>query len=178
MNNNSDEYVEKLDMKKSGDFVINIGIQYNSINDTKNPILSIYEGRENPAIILYQNGVTFQNIISEDTREIFIRKSQDYDPGTNYDEDNNLLKSHLITISWVKVNVDLENRKNTYQGYVYVDGILAGATTTFSSATATFNKVIFHPGNYNVNLFEITYFESNNLYSFNDIDAVYYYNTF
>ena len=167
--------------KTSGSFVINIGIQYNSVNDVSMPLVELFASgfTEVPSIVLYQNKVRFSNFFDEAVdREIFIRKSPNYNSDENYDDIKGELKSHLITIVWATVNIDLSSKARTYQGYVYVDGILAAATTQVSTASATFEKIVFQPSNYNINLFDITYFTSDVLYPFNDSDALYYFNTY
>ena len=177
-----DPVIENLNFgNASGAFVINIGVQYNNINDVTLPILELYASgfSEVPSITLYQNKVNFSNFFDKgNDREIFIRKSNNYDANENYNDTTQQLNSHLVTISWSTVNINTSSKERIYQGCVYVDGILASATTETSTASATFEKVVFCPSNYNINLFDITYFNSDNLYPFNDSDAIYYFNTY
>ena len=167
--------------KESGAFVINVGVQYNSINDANIPILELFAAgfTEVPSITLYQNKINFANFFDENiSREIFIRKSENYDYNENYNDETKELNSHLVTIVWSTVDINVSSKERTYQGCVYIDGILAAATTSVSTASATFEKVVFKPGNYNINLFEVTYFTSDVLHPFNDADAIYYFNTY
>ena len=183
----SEEFVQPLKFPKlsianaTQDFIINIGIQYNYINDTDNKILSLFTNGVNTGdstIDLYQNKVVVkQNLFdSESIAEIFLRKEDDYDFNINYNESTETIKSHLITIAWTKLRTEGEDK--TYQCCVYLDGILESSVISFSRATAEFNAVKFHPGNYNINLFDITYASGSEKWAFNDVDVNYYYNTY
>jgi hypothetical protein len=155
------------------EFVINIGLQYNKINNTKNPILGFDVSSSKDSIVLYQNqivlGFPYYTAASA-TKEIFIPKCDDFDSGKseNY---------HLITIAYTKANEDTNSNTIRYQCCVYIDGILETAFKSFGTGSQPLAGVHFYKGHYSVNLLDITYFNSNKT-AVNDVDINYYYNTY
>lgn len=187
MTSASNEYIQYLNFptlsesNATQDFVINLGIQYNYINDVNNKIVSFYTSGVNTGdstIDVYQNKIVVkQNLFDSDSiAEIFLKREIDYDSNLNYDAKNSMMKSHLITIAWTKLRTQEEDK--TYQCCVYVDGILESSIISFSKATAEFTSIKFHPGNYNINLVDITYVSGSERWGINDIDVNYYYNTY
>ena len=155
------------------EFVINLGIQYNKINNTNNPIVGFSNQSGDEGILLYQNKINLgfpYYTGSSKTKEIFIPRAADFDSGnsTNY---------HLVTIAYTKANVNEETKAIRYQCCVYIDGILETAFQMFGTGSQPVATVKFYKGNYSVNLLDITYFDSNNG-AINDVDINYYYNSY
>ena len=183
----SDEFIQPLTFpvlatsNATQDFMINLGIQYNYINDTTNKIASFYTSgvdTGDSTIDIYQNKVVVkQNLFASDSiSEIFLKREIDYNSNLNYDGSSGSMKSHLITITWTKLRTQEEDK--TYQCCVYIDGILESSISSFSKASAEFTSIKFHPGNYNINLVDITYVSGSKKWGINDIDVNYYYNTY
>lgn len=155
------------------EFAINIGIQYNKINNVNNPIASFNVNNSSGNIVIYQNNVTLgypYYLTGSVNRSIFIPKTQDFDKGDPS-------KYHLITITYTKANQDTSTNTTYYQCCIYVDGILEGAFRAFGTGSQAINNVTFYKGNYSINLLDITYFDSENC-AINDVDINYYYTTY
>lgn len=155
------------------EFVINLGIQYNKINNTNNPIVGFSNQSGDEGILLYQNKINLgfpYYTGSSKTKEIFIPRAADFDSGnsSNY---------HLVTIAYTKANVNKETKAIRYQCCVYIDGILETAFQMFGTGSQPVATVKFYKGNYSVNLLDITYFDSDNG-AINDVDINYYYNSY
>ena len=155
------------------EFAINLGIQYNKINNTNDPIVGFSNQSGDEGILLYQNKINLgfpYYTGSAATKEIFIPRSADFDSGDT-------LKYHLVTITYTKANVDKESNSIRYQCCVYIDGILETAFQMFGTGSQPVATVKFYKGNYSINLLDITYFDSDNG-AINDVDVNYYYNSY
>ena len=105
MLSSSDEFDLNIDpdlIDGCTEFAINLGIQYNKINNVKNPILGFNIKAGDESITLYQNKVVLgfpYYTAASATKDIFIPKVTDFDSGKseNY---------HLITITYTKANED------------------------------------------------------------------------
>lgn len=154
------------------EFAIHIGIQYNNINNDSNKIIS-FNGNSDNSIEIYQNNVTIGNPFiqaSSHTCEWFIPKSYNYTAGDP-------TKFHLLSLVYTKVNYDSLTSSQHYQCCLYIDGVLEGGFKDFGTGSGWLKSVVFHPGNYSINLLDVTYFNSNNG-ALNDIDVNYYYYTY
>lgn len=179
MNTSKDDisYSFDLESNDASDFLINLGIRYNNINNTNNPIVELYTTsyKTGPAILIYQNKIIVNGLYdSKKEIPIFLKKDSNYEEGV-FGTDSGL-KSKLISIGLFKVYT-AGTQDYRYQLCVYVDGILEGSVQDFTSATSIFNKVVFKSGNYCVNLFDITYANAENA-AFNDADVNYYFDTY
>jgi hypothetical protein len=73
--------------------LLNLGIQYNTINDYREPIAIFYNKSGNPFATIYQNKIEFESVYSSvATSQFFLNKEKDFKPG---EPDN----YHLITIA-------------------------------------------------------------------------------
>lgn len=154
------------------DILINIGIQYNSINNVNNPILSVISDNQT-SLSIFQNKVVIGQPFSgaAATKSIFLKKEHDYNV-------NNAKNFHLITFSYSKVYTDPSTNNPWYQCNIYIDGKLERSFDNFNNASRFMEKVVFHPGNYCINLFDLTYLHAEQKGAINDIDVNYYYNTY
>lgn len=155
------------------EFAINIGIQYNKINNVNNPIASFNVNNSSGNIVIYQNNITLgypYYLTGSVNRSIFIPKTQDFDKGDPS-------KYHLITITYTKANQDASTNTTYYQCCIYIDGILEGAFRAFGTGSQAIDTITFYKGNYSINLLDITYFDSENC-AINDVDINYYYTTY
>lgn len=154
------------------DILINVGIQYNSINNVNNPILSVISDNQT-SLSIFQNKVVIGQPFSAAaaTKSIFLKKEYNYNI-------NNAKNFHLITFSYSKVYTDPTTNNPWYQCNIYIDGKLERSFDAFNNASRFMEKVVFHPGNYCINLFDLTYLHAEQKGAINDIDVNYYYNTY
>jgi hypothetical protein len=137
----------------SEDIMLSLGIQYSSINNDENKILSISTINGNGESIvydIYQNCIKFQG--SDNDIKIYIPKENNY----NVTSDD---KYHLLTIYKRYIYEAAGNAY--YEICVYIDGALEGAAFKFITDGSTWNKITMHPGNYALNLVELSYFKHN-----------------
>lgn len=155
------------------EFVINLGIQYDKINNINIPIVGFNTKSGEDNILVYQNKVVLSApyfITGSEEREIFIPKLNNFDPG-------NSLNYHLLTIAYTKANYNKETGDTRYQCCLYIDGILVGAFKTFGTGSQPIYSTKFYKGNYSINLLDISYFESDTC-AINDVDINYYHTTY
>lgn len=157
-----------------GEFAINIGIQYNNINNVKNPIFNMSTLEARDSIRIFQNSVELKDPFVSDAKQAwFIPKTLNYDTGIpeNY---------HLLSFVLTNARYDDNDNLPYYQCCLYIDGIIEGAFKLFMNGSNWINEVELCPGNYTINLLDITYFESSdkNISSINDVDINYYYKTY
>lgn len=157
--------------------LINIGIQYNEINNTEDPICVIRSNEEistNEFITVYQNKVVFSGIFGGESQEcnLFLHKEKNYNPG---DPD----KYHLITIAIAPVYYNESINQTYYEYNVFVDGVFEGVLNTWPIAVKILGNVEFNPGNYAINHFSADYFnDSYGVSKVHDTDINYYYYTY
>lgn len=154
-----------------GDILISLGIQYNEINNTNNPIASfeyVSEGATIPFCTIYQNKVVIEN----NTVQIFLDKTNITDFDVNKPENY-----HLIQILFRQTHRegDMVDYK---QALVYIDGVLEGSVSSWFTYTSIISSATLYPGNYSINLFEIANFSDYLNRYISDIDINYYYNTY
>ena len=180
-------YIEKLssdtsateltiDSFSTGEQMINIGIQYNDINNSKNELIKLYDtvNKSKDTIKIYQNKIVFGNDIfdSNNECEIFLHKEQNYNL-------NERSKYHLLTICMAHTGAVDFNNNPYYEISVYFDGVLEGIVPLKSIATRPIYKVDLMPGNYAINQFEIASWTLNTYTRLlNDIDINWYWNSY
>lgn len=156
--------------------LINVGIQYNEINNTDSAICVIKstDSTNNTFITIYQNKVVF-NIGATTDCNLFLHKETDYDPG-------NPDKYHLITILIASVYSNSASNTTYYSYSVFLNGVFEGVVNSWPSFTKDIGEIEFKPGNYSINHFSVDYFvkgdQSNPINAVYDSDINYYYYTY
>lgn len=157
--------------------LINVGIQYNEINNIVDPICIIRSNEStstNTFITIYQDKIEFSGVFggAEQTCNFFLHKENNYAPGN---PDN----FHLITISIAPVYYDEASNLTYYEYNVFVDGVFEGAINTWPTAVKILGSIEFLPGNYTINHFSVDYFlDSVGVSALHDTDINYYYYTY
>ena len=171
-----------IDTYRANDQLINIGIQYNDINNTQNPILKLYSdaSKTEGAITIYQNKVIFGRRFFDSEQEcsIFLHKELNYDP-----EDRD--KYHIISINIASCfyvreqESDLLLNNTYYEISVYIDGVLEGTVNAKPYRSPELYKIDLLPGNYAINQIDIAQFEATDgnkiIY---DTDINWYWNSY
>lgn len=163
----------------NGDLMISIGLSYSEINQITTPILSFVERNvfneglddeesvvdNSKTINLYQNKVEITNKQTDSSNEevntelpIHINKINYSDYKNNHEENYDLIQI-LFTDPYIgkDSNSDLLIYHRKY--YVYINGVIEKSNTNWQKHYhKDISKIIFHPGNYKVNLLDITYF--------------------
>ena len=138
----------------SQEILINIGIQYNYINNENDEIIEIptSSAGDTNSIHIYQNKFLIGN--SQLQGIFYLEEEEKYNSS-----DNN--KYHLITIArkFIRSTGISENK---YEISVYIDGVLQ-ANTGVHQAPSIYNSFILKKGNYSINLLDITYFNNFNI---------------
>lgn len=155
------------------DFVAHIGIQYNKINNTKNPIIEFYResgtagiAEADPSIVIYQDKVVFQKFTSGEAT-LYLPKEDNYSPQESE-------YYHLISIAQKKIYKVKGSEEYRYEMSVYLDGVLEGTLTSFATNVIRPSFIYLKPAAYAINLLDISY-TSNTL---TDMDFNYYYDTY
>ena len=154
MNSNLDDYVKlckipHVQLGTNFDVLINIGVQYNSINDTNKLLFDIYSDTESENasqhIYIYQNVMKYNG---QDNLDIYLPQEYEFNKidGTKY----HLLSIHKHLISNNASEVD-----------VYIDGSLEATFSSYVTDNLYFNSIDCYPANYSVNLAEIIYVPRN-----------------
>lgn len=157
--------------------LINVGVQYNEINNIEEPICTIRSNEEsstNEFITIYQNKIVFSGVFGGSSRDcnFFLHKETSYDSS---DPD----KYHLITIALAPVYQDDAANRTFYEYNVYVDGVLEGAVNTWPTAIKMLGSIDLHQGNCAFNHFSVDYFtEENKKSAVHDSDINYYFYTY
>lgn len=154
LNSNLDDYVKlcKIPFAQLGntfDVLINIGFQYNAINDTSKLLFDIYSDTESENasqhIYVYQNVMKYNG---QDNLDIYLPQEHEFNKidGTKY----HLLSihKHLIT-------------NNASEVDIYIDGSLEATFSAYVTENLYFNNIDCYPANYSVNLAEIIYIPRN-----------------
>lgn len=157
-----------------GDILISLGIQYNEINNTNNPIITFNNnnnGNDAAYCKIYQD-----KIIIEDnyTANIFFEKTliSEY----NADVPQNY---HLIQILFRHTySVPNQTNQDYKQVCIYIDGVLETALQNWFNYAKLIDNIVIHPGNYSINLLELSYFTNYRTRPLNDIDINYYFDTY
>ena len=142
--------------------LINIGLQYNYINNEELPIIALppYSQQDSNTIIIYQNRIEIAQ--SPLSGNFFIEEEP------NYNVDNEK-QYHLITLA--RKFIRTEGVTNYYEISAYIDGVLQANTITHVTQSQ-YNKIQLYRGNYSVNLLDISYFNNGSL---NETDIVRYW---
>jgi len=171
------------------DLMMAIGIQYSSINNTNIPILSFNVStstetqKQIHTIFVYQNKLavttSVTNISSAETISlssknisIFIPLEDNYKPAMSE-------KYHLFTIYKRLENISSNNYYRSLS--TYIDGDLEGLLGEFLSADVIYDSITLYPGNYSLNLIELSMFvhsQSTEMTWMNDIDIKRYFNSY
>ena len=127
------------------DTILNLGLQYNSVNNVNKPLINIYS---NNILIytLYKNKLNKTNV---GDIKICIHKE------TNFDS-TNVLKYHLIQI--VSRFMAIIDQIPYYEVSVYIDGILDSCFQQGQNAPLQINSLELLPGNYAINTIDLAYF--------------------
>lgn len=135
------------------EMLINIGIQYNYINNEELPIITLppYSQQDSNTIVIYQNKVEIAKASLDGN--FFIEEEQNYDV-------NNEKKYHLITLA--RKYIRTVGVINYYELSVYIDGILQ-ANTIQHIQQSQYNQIQLNRGNYSINLLDISYFNNGSL---------------
>ena len=151
--------------------LLNLGIQYNTINDYREPIATFYNNAGNPFATIYQNKIVFESVYSSAAScQFFLNKEKDFNPG---EPDN----YHLITIALSSVWRDRSQSLDYNEITVYLDGVLQGAVNSFTPATVVLGGITLYPGSYSINHIDASYFAPTVDYSriLYDVDVNYYW---
>ena len=153
--------------------MINIGLQYNDINDDTARILKITDDQGNSDIsingardiVIYQNSITYGSsaigYVSDQSSSgdggtisgFFINKELDYK--TTENKNYQLL---TITRRYVKtVNTD-NGEEDKYEIAVYINGVLQTCMSAFITAIRAYSRFILNNCNYSINLLDIQHF--------------------
>ena len=137
------------------DIMISLGIQYSANNTSvKDPIIEILAKTQNEDdantnhIKIYQNKI----VTNGEDIPIFLPKESLYNV-----KDNS--KYHLLTI--YKRFIYNKDDKDYYEICIYLDGCLENAANTFTSNNSPLITINLLPGNFAINLAEISYFMHN-----------------
>ena len=127
------------------DTVLNLGLQYNSVNNVNKPLINIYS---NNILVytLYKNKLNKTNV---GDIKICIHKESNFDS-------TNVLKYHLIQI--VSRFMAIIDQIPYYEVSVYIDGILDSCFQQGQNAPLQINSLELLPGNYAVNTIDLAYF--------------------
>ena len=163
-----------------GETLINIGIQYSSINNINTPILRIKSDSINDNtndITLYQNKIEIGRTEIQGG-EIVGRGINIYLPKEDLLDPYDASKYHLLTF-YRKYYGELESGSG-FEILVYLDGVLEGALQQITTSSKIFDSIIFYKTGYSINLFDILYFPQtdNNTGFFNDADISRYWYTY
>ena len=160
----------------TGEQMINIGIQYNDINSSKDELIILYDtaNKANQTIRIFQDKIIFGNQLYESDNEcgIFLHKEREYSP-------NDRSKYHLLTICMAHTGTMDGNNNPYYEVSVYFDGVLEGAVTTKAITTRQIFKADLMPANYAINQFEISSWSlERGTRKLNDSDINWYWNSY
>lgn len=160
--------------QETGDILISIGIQYNEINNVKNPIMTfnyLDDSLNVPFCEVYQNKINIENKYSTN---IFFEKIpiDKYNPG---DSEN----YHLIQILLRHTCTDPREENTAYKQFcIYVDGVIETSVLNWINYAVTLDNIVIYPGNYSINLLEVSYFSNYLNRVINDVDINYYHSTY
>ena len=130
------------------DVMFSFGIQYSSINDVSQEIISIEldtHGAESNYLHIFQNKIILG---TDNSIDIYIPKEKDYNPTITS-------KYHLVTIYKRYVS------QYKYELIVYIDGVIENAFASYITTEAGYNRIKIKPGNYAINLLELSFFPHN-----------------
>lgn len=155
-----------------GDILISLGIQYNEINNTNDPIASFFyidNGAKKTFCTIYQNKV----IIENETIEIFLGKTN-----STYYNPTETPNYHLVQILLRHTYLNEGENLDYKQVCIYIDGVLEGAANNWLNYTREISSSTLYPGNYTINLFEVSNFSGWKTRTIHDIDINYYHKTY
>lgn len=156
------------------DVMISFGIQYSKINNIDNKLITISAGNNltDNQITIYQNKITL-GTNSDISASIYIPKESEYAV-------DDYSKYHLLTI--YKRFIKRYNNNNYYEICIYIDGVFEQAFDSYVSAENAYKSIILNPGNYALNMVEMTYFnnttpvtDTNNIQGMNDTAITQYW---
>lgn len=150
------------------ELMINIGIQYNYINDESKEIIEIptTDTSDTNSLHIYQNKVLIG--AAEPQGIFFLEEEEKY-------ESDNKNNYHLITIARKYIRTSGIST-HQYELSFYIDGVLQ-ANTVQHVLPSTYDRFILKNGNYSINLLDITYFNNNNISETSVVQYWYAYQT-
>ena len=162
------EVVQSLEPTLQQELIINVGIQYNYINDESKEIIEIptTDTSDTNSIHIYQNKILIG--ASEPQGIFFLEEEEKYDTSN---KDN----YHLITIARKYIRTSGIST-HQYELSFYIDGVLQ-ANTVQHVLPSTYDRFILKNGNYSINLLDITYFNNNNITETSVVQYWYAYQT-
>ena len=167
--NMSEDIVVSNETTIAQEILINIGLQYNYINDESKEIIEIPTTNtsvDTNSIHIYQNKLQIGS--SELQGIFFIEEEEKYNISDNS-------KYHLITIARKYIRtIGISNHQ--YEISVYIDGVLQ-ANTVAHMAPSLYSSFKLYNGNYSINLLDISYFNNNSLNEANIVRYWYAYQT-
>lgn len=162
------EIISSSEQTLAQELMINIGIQYNYINDESKEIIEIptIDSSDVNSIHIYQNQILIG--ASKPQGIFFLEEEEKYD----ITERNNY---HLITIARKYIRT-VGISTHEYELSIYIDGVLQ-ANTVQHILASTYDRFIIKNGNYSINLLDITYFQNNNITETDVVQYWYAYQT-
>lgn len=185
----SSNFAENLTSADVQDCMINIGIQYNDINNDTTPLMKIttsegssnFSSLQNYDFLIYQNSIQYgsspigyADVTEQGTNYIsgfFIGKEVDYNT-------SDMSKYQLITITRRCVKEQLgegEEMQGSYEIAVYINGILQTCKQGYELTTPVYSKFLLNNCNYSINLLDIQYLNAG---SISDASVVKYWYAF
>lgn len=153
VNSNNETDIDLFNITPNGgaleQYIINIGIQYSTVNDFNDPIFTLYGNNPSYNIVFYQNQIKLYNSILD----IYLPLSDSYDS-------NDPTKYHLISLVRQKMN----NSSSCYSYIFYIDGIQETALGGAWKEGIAYTGIKLHKSNYSINLIDVT----NITYEIND----------
>lgn len=153
VNSNNSEDINLINISPSDNalpqYIINIGIQYSSVNDINEPIFTLYGNNSTYDIVFYQNKIFLYN----EPLEIYLPLSDNYNP-------NDPSKYHLISLVRQKMN----DNEACYSYIFYINGIPEVALKGSWVKGIAYTGIKLHKANYSLNLIDV----KNIAYEIND----------
>lgn len=164
MTNSMDSYIIDTNIQNNNpkDMLFAVGIMYSEINDHSNtPILSLCckDNTSSDAYInIYYNKVVLGSSVENINTQVecYINKTS-YD-NYNLSESNLTDKWHLIQI-YKRLVKQTDSNTRYYELMVYIDGVIEACFQNLRNIELLYNQIQLHPGNYYINLLELSYFD-------------------
>lgn len=135
-----------FDTYKAKDCLLSIGINYNKLNDIRNPIILLQGNNSSNNIIIYQNKIS---IMGTEYTNFYLPIGDD--------------QFHLIDV--YRRAISASNDQPLFEIVIYIDGIIECALPGFTPMQETYNTVTLYSGLYQINYLEISYFNHDPLTS-------------
>ena len=146
------------------EFLLNISIQFSSLNKSTDTILKLED--LNNTIEITQESLKVNN----DVASIYIPKTDVLDPSKNS-------AYHLITL-YKRYYREVSTQNTIYYEYnIYIDGCLEGVIKKFTTVETQYSSITFNNISYCINLFDLIYYtkySQGNIFSDAEITRYYY----